>query len=160
RAGLCPRDVDRAGRQAADRLLHVRGRHASRAAEHCAQADTREIPGDRGARSRRLTPSRKESLVLTNRWDISHICVAVDDLEAAMSEYSAALGLEWSPIIEITPEFAAGMAEGGSTVEGLREVMSRNGATPDAWPTGAIQLASADPSVPAYASFACPDGKH
>ena len=98
--------------------------------------------------------------MLNDSWDISHICIAVDDLENAMAEYSAAFGLEWGPVIEITPEFAATMPEGGSTVEGLREVISRNGATEETWPTGAIQLASADESAPAYASFACTDGKH
>jgi catechol 2,3-dioxygenase-like lactoylglutathione lyase family enzyme len=112
--------------------------------------------------------------MLVDRWDIAHICIAVDDLEAAMARYGTALGLEWGPVLNFSsrglvvsptetiemPAAAAGPDDAVS-MEGLREVWAINGALlgVDGPSTPAMQLTCARPSSPAFALWGCPPGQ-
>jgi catechol 2,3-dioxygenase-like lactoylglutathione lyase family enzyme len=92
-------------------------------------------------------------------WEISHIGIAVDDLEAAMRLYGEALQVEWGPVVE----FGAGCVlpsdvhAGGLDAEGLREVASvtRGSATP----SGAVQLVHAREGSPAFPVWGCSSGR-
>jgi catechol 2,3-dioxygenase-like lactoylglutathione lyase family enzyme len=111
--------------------------------------------------------------MLIDRWDIAHICFAVDDLEAAMERYTDAFGLEWGPILNysseglvVSPTQTLRMATvapshgGPMSMEGLREVWSVNGATVNSagLPLPALELAHARNFSPAYTIWGCPGG--
>jgi catechol 2,3-dioxygenase-like lactoylglutathione lyase family enzyme len=101
--------------------------------------------------------------MLTDHWDISHICIAVPDLEAAMTEYSAAFGVRWSPLLDysgaVTLDVASPLHGHGATMLGLREVLSRDGAAAIAGgpPFAGLELAHAEPFSPAWTIWGCPD---
>jgi catechol 2,3-dioxygenase-like lactoylglutathione lyase family enzyme len=65
---------------------------------------------------------------LAERWDISHIALAVPDLEDAMRLYGAAMGLEWSALQDpgemevVAPMYGSGAVR----IEAPREVWSLN----------------------------------
>ena len=112
--------------------------------------------------------------MLSDRWDVAHICIAVDDLDAGMARYAEAFGLEWGPILYYSAEglvlspthtmpmatCAPGHGEGIS-MDGLREVWSVNGGTPTAsgLPLVPIELAHARDFSPAYTIWGCPHGQ-
>jgi catechol 2,3-dioxygenase-like lactoylglutathione lyase family enzyme len=112
--------------------------------------------------------------MLIDRWDVSHVCMAVDDLEAAMARYTAAFGVRWGPVLTfsadglvvseqttvpmpvVAPRYGAGLS-----MEGLREVCSMNGGTvgPEGLPVAGIELAHARESSPAYPLWGCDGGR-
>jgi catechol 2,3-dioxygenase-like lactoylglutathione lyase family enzyme len=112
--------------------------------------------------------------MLIDRWDTAHICIAVDDLEAAMARYTDAYGLEWGPILTYSSEglvlspsetmpmavVTPGLGEGVS-LEGLREVWSVGGPTvgPEGLPIAALELAHAESFSPAHTIWGCPPGQ-
>jgi catechol 2,3-dioxygenase-like lactoylglutathione lyase family enzyme len=102
--------------------------------------------------------------VLTDRWDVGHICISVGDLDAAMVEYSQAFGIAWSPLMAIEPHTVAGsdLYDEGVKCDGLRTVLSTN--TPrrghGGSPSALLELAHADRACPAFALWGCPDGRH
>lgn len=101
--------------------------------------------------------------MISNEWDISHICIAVSDLEAARDEYAQALGLSWSAVMDFPPEFVADSdtREGGVPHEGLRVQFSLNGgAVKGGVPAATIELAYAEPGSPAFAMWGVPEGRH
>ena len=102
--------------------------------------------------------------MLVDRWDISHVCIAVDDLDAAMSEYSQALGMAWATVMDFTGTGFIGASdvhEAGVSHEGLRAVLSRNGGIVTAGvPFAALELAEATPGSPAFSMWGCTDGEH
>jgi catechol 2,3-dioxygenase-like lactoylglutathione lyase family enzyme len=111
--------------------------------------------------------------MLTDRWDVSHVCIAVPDLEVAMGTYTEAFGIEWGTVLHfseeglvVSPEqtmemtvVAPGIGEGAS-MEGLREVCSTNGGGIAAGlPVAALELAHAAGFSPASTLWGCPDGR-
>jgi catechol 2,3-dioxygenase-like lactoylglutathione lyase family enzyme len=112
--------------------------------------------------------------MLVDRWDIAHICIAVDDLDAGMARYTEAFGLEWGPILNYSseglvlsptntmpmPSIAPGLGDGLS-LEGLREVWSVNGPTkgPEGLPLPALELAHARSFSPAFTIWGCQPGQ-
>lgn len=112
--------------------------------------------------------------MLTDHWDVAHICMAVDDLDAAMARYTAAFGIEWGPVLVFSGEglilpdnstvalpVVAPPYGDGVTMEGLREVCSINGGAigAEGLPLAALELAHAEKSSPAYPIWGCPDGR-
>jgi catechol 2,3-dioxygenase-like lactoylglutathione lyase family enzyme len=101
--------------------------------------------------------------MLSDKWDIAHIALVVDDLEAAMTQYADALGFEWSSIIELPPELEtkSDVFEGGVSHDGLRAVLSRSGSAAVGDGVFApLELAHAAPSTPASMMWGCPGGRH
>jgi catechol 2,3-dioxygenase-like lactoylglutathione lyase family enzyme len=102
--------------------------------------------------------------MLVDRWDISHICIAVDDLDTAMTAYSRAFGMEWATVMDFTGTGFVGASdvhEGGVSHEGLRAVLSRNGGPVTAGvPFASLELAEAAPGSPAFSMWGCADGRH
>src|SRR5579864_1957629 len=112
--------------------------------------------------------------MLTDRWDLAHICIAVDDLDAGMARYTEAFGLEWGPILNFSSEglvlspthtmpmatIAPGLG-GPMSMEGLREVWSVNGATVNdvGLPVAPLELAHARNFSPAHTIWGCTDGR-
>jgi Glyoxalase/Bleomycin resistance protein/Dioxygenase superfamily len=112
--------------------------------------------------------------MLAERWDVAHICIAVDDLDAAMARYTDAFGLRWGPIMTFSdeglvlsptetmpmPTVAPGLGEGG-IMDGLREVWSVNGVnvSPEGLPIPALELAHARAFSPAFTIWGCPNGQ-
>jgi catechol 2,3-dioxygenase-like lactoylglutathione lyase family enzyme len=103
-------------------------------------------------------------MMLTDQWDISHICLAVDDLDAAMESYTAALGMEWGTVIDFAHMPLVGdsdVHEGGVSHDGLRAVLSRNGGPVSAGlPFASLELAAAAPGSPAFRMWGCRDRGH
>jgi catechol 2,3-dioxygenase-like lactoylglutathione lyase family enzyme len=92
--------------------------------------------------------------MLAVTWDITHVCIAVPDLEAATDEYGRAFGVEWCAITEpgdaplASPLFGEGL-----TPAGLRYVWSTN--------TGRFappELMHARFFSPAFTLWGCPAG--
>jgi hypothetical protein len=112
--------------------------------------------------------------MLVDRWDLGHICIAVDDLDAAMERYSRDFGMEWSAIMTFT-EGGLVLGDGslmempvtspvhgeGVSMEGLREVWGTRGIDTgdDVMPAATIELCSARPFSPAYTIWGCPTGQ-
>ncbi len=112
--------------------------------------------------------------MLIDRWEVAHICIAVDDLDAAMTRYTQTFGLEWGPVMTFSSEglvlsptntmpmaAVAPRVGGHASLDGLREVWSVNGATVNAvgLPVPAIELAHARGFSPAYTIWGCPPGQ-
>jgi catechol 2,3-dioxygenase-like lactoylglutathione lyase family enzyme len=101
--------------------------------------------------------------MLTDRWDISHICLAVRDLDTAMELYANAFGMDWATPIDFAAMPLVGdsdVHEGGVSHNGLRAVLSRNGGAVRAGvPLAALELAAAEPGSPAFRMWGCPDGR-
>jgi catechol 2,3-dioxygenase-like lactoylglutathione lyase family enzyme len=112
--------------------------------------------------------------MLIDRWDVAHVCMAVDDLDAAMARYTAAFGIEWGPVLVFSGEGLVLSASrtiemrvvappygDGVSMQGLREVCSINGGTtgPEGLPFTALELAHAEDSSPAYTIWGCPAGR-
>lgn len=95
-------------------------------------------------------------MIGTDELDIAHIAIAVSDLERAMAEYSAALGIEWGPIAELPDAVnKSDVFEGGVNTKGARSVLSRNTGY-----TGVqIQLYHAPESAAGHVIYGCPDGR-
>jgi hypothetical protein len=93
--------------------------------------------------------------MLTDKWDVAHICLAVDDLAAAMDHYARALGVEWSPTIAFPAEFvvASDVFEDGVSHEGLEIAISRQ-------ERAALELACAEPGSPAFRMWGTDKGRH
>jgi catechol 2,3-dioxygenase-like lactoylglutathione lyase family enzyme len=104
--------------------------------------------------------------MLTDNWDISHICVAVDDLEAAMTMYSQSFGVDkWGPLLEFTEDnmdVASPLLGDRVSMVGLREVWARSGSTvvTEGPPFAPLELAHAERFSPAFSIWGCPDGRH
>jgi catechol 2,3-dioxygenase-like lactoylglutathione lyase family enzyme len=112
--------------------------------------------------------------MLSDRWDVAHICIAVDDLDAGMSRYTEAFGLEWGPVLTFSskglvlsetqtmpmPSVAPTLGEGVS-MDGLREVWSVSGAIrgPEGLPIPSLELAHARNFTPAFTIWGCPTGQ-
>jgi catechol 2,3-dioxygenase-like lactoylglutathione lyase family enzyme len=99
--------------------------------------------------------------MISENWDVSHICIAVTDLEAAREQYARAFGMDWSPIMDFPAEFIAGsdVLENGVSHEGLRVQFSRNGGPAKGGvPSTTIELACAEKGSPADAMWGCPAG--
>jgi catechol 2,3-dioxygenase-like lactoylglutathione lyase family enzyme len=99
--------------------------------------------------------------MISENWDVSHICIAVTDLEAAREDYGRAFGMDWGPIMDFPPEFIAGsdVLKNGVPHEGLRVQFSRNGGpVKGGVPSTTIELACAAKGSPAYAMWGCSDG--
>src|SRR4051794_7849576 len=96
----------------------------------------------------------KRGFVLTDHWDISHICIAVDDLEAAKAIYGKAYGVtEWGPLLEYTEEtgsmdLASQVWSADVGTVGLRQIWAKNGSDIVAGgpPFACIELAEAEPA--------------
>jgi catechol 2,3-dioxygenase-like lactoylglutathione lyase family enzyme len=103
--------------------------------------------------------------VLTDHWDISHICVAVPDLEAAQSMYEKAFGVTgWGPMLEFSDdnmEVSSQILGPNVSMVGLREVWALNGSDAVAGgpPFAPLELAHAELFSPAYSMYGCPDGR-
>jgi catechol 2,3-dioxygenase-like lactoylglutathione lyase family enzyme len=107
--------------------------------------------------------------MLTDDWDISHICIAVDDLEAAMTMYSQAFGAsKWGPLMEFSDDMDVASPLLGEQVSmvGLREIWSLCGSSvvteqpPVAPPFAPLELAQAERFSPAFSIWGCRDGRH
>jgi catechol 2,3-dioxygenase-like lactoylglutathione lyase family enzyme len=107
---------------------------------------------------RAVAPRRRaahHSRVLTDAWDITHMCVAVPDLEAGMEQFAGALGLEWGPVADFSSEhfpLASDLIEGPVAVDGLRAVWARNAHPP-------LELMHTQAGSPATVVWGCPDGR-
>lgn len=103
--------------------------------------------------------------MLTDRWDISHICIAVPDLEAGMREYEQSFGVRrWGPLLDFSDDnMDVGSQLHGDRVSmaGLREIWARDGADlgGDGPPYAPLELACAEPFSPSYAIWGCPNGR-
>lgn len=101
--------------------------------------------------------------MLFEKWDVDHIGIAVNDLDVAMSEYSAALEVEWKTVFEFTAEQAALFgSDTGVSIEGLRACGSlpRADMKPGSRPPVMLELVHAPPSSPAFKYWGCPDGRN
>ena len=102
--------------------------------------------------------------MLSDNWEIAHIALVVDDLEAAMAHYAKALGFAWSPVIELPSELEtkSDVFEGGVSHDGMRAVLSLSGSSAVGGDTlfAPLELACAKPGTPAHAMWGCPDGNH
>jgi catechol 2,3-dioxygenase-like lactoylglutathione lyase family enzyme len=91
--------------------------------------------------------------VISDRWDISHIAISVDDLEEAMAHYGRTLGVEWGPIAELTGlDVVSLVYEEPISMEGLREVWSVTGPP--------IELSHSAKGSPSQQIWGVPDGVH
>jgi catechol 2,3-dioxygenase-like lactoylglutathione lyase family enzyme len=104
--------------------------------------------------------------MLTDHWDISHICVAVPDLEQGMKDYEAAFGVKsWGPLLDFTDgvDMEIGSQLHGKQVSmlGLKEIWSRNGSdiVSVGPPFAPLELACAEQFSPSYSIWGCPDGR-
>ena len=104
--------------------------------------------------------------MLTDHWDISHICVAVPDLEQGMKMYEKAFGVGgWGPLIDFTDglemDVASPLLGEGVSMRGLQEIWARDGSeiVTDGPPFAPLELACAAPFSPAYSIWGCPDGR-
>ncbi len=104
--------------------------------------------------------------MLTDHWDIAHICIAVDDLESAMATYEAAYGVTaWGPLLEFSDENTDVFSPlHGQKVsgEGFREIWAKNGTDIVAGgpPFAPIELAHAQRFTPAFTIWGAETGKH
>jgi catechol 2,3-dioxygenase-like lactoylglutathione lyase family enzyme len=87
-------------------------------------------------------------------WDISHITVAVPDIEAAMAGYATAFGVEWGKLEDFSGmEIAAPLyPDEEISMEGLRLVWSRT--------NPALELAQATSGSPAERLWGVEKGEH
>lgn len=110
--------------------------------------------------------------MLIDRWDVSHICIAVDDVESAMARYTSAMGVEWSTphtwerdgvmlggkrveMATVSPVHGAGVS-----MEGLSGVWGVSGGKgPDGLPVAVLELASAREASPAAKIWGCGAGQ-
>jgi catechol 2,3-dioxygenase-like lactoylglutathione lyase family enzyme len=104
--------------------------------------------------------------MLTDRWDIAHICIAVPDMEQAMKHYEAAFGIEaWGPLLDYTEgveiDVASPMLGGEVSMRGLGEIWSLSGSeiVSGSPPFAPFELASAAPFSPSSTIWGCPDGR-
>jgi catechol 2,3-dioxygenase-like lactoylglutathione lyase family enzyme len=103
--------------------------------------------------------------VLTDHWDISHICVAVPDLDAAMALYERAFGVgSWGPVMDLREDdmdVVSPLLGAAASMRGLREVWARDGSDIVAGgpPFAALELAEAAAFSPAYSIWGCPGGR-
>ena len=102
--------------------------------------------------------------MVTDDWDITHICIAVPDLEAAMERYARAFGIDWGPIALFSSDHFAvtsTILDDGFGVDGLRAVWAKNGsaAVAGAPPFAPFELMHAAPGSPAFAIWGCRDGR-
>jgi catechol 2,3-dioxygenase-like lactoylglutathione lyase family enzyme len=104
--------------------------------------------------------------MLTDYWDISHICIAVPDLDAAMTMYRKAFGVRsWGPLIDFTDdhmEVVSPLLGSAASMRGLREVGAKDGSdiVTGGPPFAALELAEAAPFSPAASIWGCPGGRH
>lgn len=104
--------------------------------------------------------------MLTDHWDISHICVAVPDLDAAKRMYEGAFGVTgWGPLIDFVDDMEMDVASpllgAGVSMKGLREIWALDGAeaVTGGPPFAPLELACAERFSPAHAIWGCPDGR-
>ena len=103
--------------------------------------------------------------MLTDNWDIAHICVAVPNLQAAMKHYETVYGVKvWGPIIEFsddTHDAVSPLYGRGASMVGGRQVWSLDGAVAvtGVVPYAPIELTQADRYTPAFSIYGCPDNR-
>lgn len=104
--------------------------------------------------------------MLTDHWDIAHICIAVDDLESAKTTYERAYGVtQWGPLLEFDDEntdvFSPLHGQKVSGV-GFREIWARHGSdiVSEGPPFAPIELAHAPKFSPSFTIWGCEPGKH
>jgi catechol 2,3-dioxygenase-like lactoylglutathione lyase family enzyme len=104
--------------------------------------------------------------------DVSHICIAVDDLDRAMVRYGEAFGMEWAAPHTWSNEglvlpsgavvnmpFVMPLYDSRAGIEGLSGAYGINGMTgADGWPAAVIELAHAEKGSPAFTIWGCPPG--
>jgi catechol 2,3-dioxygenase-like lactoylglutathione lyase family enzyme len=103
--------------------------------------------------------------MLTDHWDVSHMSIAVDDLDAAMARYSPAFGIQRGRVLEFSTEglvlspdrtlakpVASPLHGAGASTQGLRQVVSTNGGAVGAegLPVAGIELSHAEKFSPAH----------
>ncbi len=111
--------------------------------------------------------------MLSDRWDVSHVCIAVDNLDRAMVRYSEALGVKWATphswshdglrlpsgdimkMESVTPLYGDGVSTDG--LSGAYGINGMIGA--DGWPVAVIELAHAKNFSPAFTIWGCPAGR-
>lgn len=102
--------------------------------------------------------------MIIDEWDLAHVAVVVDDLDAAMAMYSGAFGIQWGEVFEVPQDAVAksDVYEPPISHAGLRAVYSRTGssAVTSVFPFAPLELIWADPSSPAAELWGCPDGRH
>jgi catechol 2,3-dioxygenase-like lactoylglutathione lyase family enzyme len=102
--------------------------------------------------------------MITDDWDIAHVCIAVPDLEGAMEEHSRAFGVEWGSIAAFSSEaitVVSPLLGDGASVDGLRAVWTHNGSklVSEGPPYAPLELMQADRFSPAFTIWGCPDGR-
>jgi hypothetical protein len=100
--------------------------------------------------------------MVTDKWEIFHIAIVVDDLDAAMSAYSRGLGIEWGPVGAPGPDALASMHVEPKTfsIDGLRATVGVVGDGPGQVGSAPLELVDAKPGTPASTFYGCPDGRH
>jgi hypothetical protein len=93
--------------------------------------------------------------MITDRWDIVHIAIAVPDLERAMEEYTRGMGVEWGPVFDVRLPDDVEADPAGFTTDGLRATVQRAGTVAVA----PLELVWAAPGSPAFELYGCPDGQ-
>jgi hypothetical protein len=90
---------------------------------------------------------------IADNWDISHIGIAVSDLDDAMDTFATALGVEWSPVLSLNTPIATPLyPDEDIAMEGLREVWSTKGPS--------LELCHAMPGSPAERIWGVAAGNH
>jgi len=104
--------------------------------------------------------------MLTDHWDIAHICIAVDDLESAMATYESAYGItDWGPVMEFSDEnidVFSPLYDQKVSGAGYREVWAKQGSDilTEGPPLAPIELGHAQRFSPAFTIWGCETGKH
>lgn len=106
--------------------------------------------------------------MLTDNWDIAHICVAVPDLDEAMAHYEQVFGVrDWGPLMSFsdgpngTHDAVSPLYGPAASMVGGHQVWSLSGsaAVSAEAPFAPIELAKADRYSPAFSIYGCPDGR-
>lgn len=93
--------------------------------------------------------------MITDKWDMVHLAIAVDDMDAAMEAYTRGFGVEWGPVDDVVLEGIDSDPPGFRT-DGLKATVQRAG-TVGAAP---LELVYAAPGSPAFELYGCPDRQH
>jgi catechol 2,3-dioxygenase-like lactoylglutathione lyase family enzyme len=104
--------------------------------------------------------------MLTDRWDISHIGIAVPDLQQGMKNYESSFGVKnWGPLLDysdsVDMEIGSQLHGDRVSTSGLSEIWSRHGSdiVSEAPPFAPFELACSKPFSPSYTIWGCPDGR-